>query len=89
MNAKSIENDARTRHCPLLGHEVNFAYCRQAGRELPCRKVLDCWWRAFDVGAFLREQFTPEQLQAALAPPPPKLATLVDLIDRARRASAE
>ena len=69
----------------MLGHEVTFSYCRRPARDLPCRKVLDCWWQAFDVEDFLRRHFSQEQLAGILAPPPPKVATLVELIEQARR----
>jgi hypothetical protein len=78
-------HDGRERRCPILGHDVHFSYCRHPGQELPCRKVLDCWWEAFGVEAFLRSHFTGEQIAGILAPPKPKVATLVDLIDQARK----
>lgn len=69
----------------MLGHPVPFSYCRQLNGELPCRLIADCWHEQFDVAAFLREHFTVEQLQAALAPPKPKMASLIELIEKARR----
>ena len=79
-------HDARTHRCPMLGHDVPFAYCRAPARELPCRKVFDCWWETFDVEGFVRAHFREEDIEAILAPPAPKVATLVDLIRRARQA---
>ena len=69
----------------MLGHPVPFSYCRQVNGGLPCRLIADCWHEQFDVATFLSEHFTPEQLQAALAPPKPKLASILDLIEKARR----
>ena len=43
------QHDQRKRHCPLLGHEIHFGYCRAPGSELPCRKIFDCWFRIFDI----------------------------------------
>ena len=77
--------DHRRRRCPMLGHELSFAYCRAPGKDLPCRKILDCWFETFDVRAFVREHFTDEQIRQALAPPADKMNTLVDLIQRARK----
>lgn len=79
-------HDARRRRCPMLGHDVSFAYCRTPGRDLPCAKVGDCWWETFDVEGFIRTHFTPDEVAQILAPPPDKAATIVDLIAKARQA---
>lgn len=72
----------------MLGHDLNFSYCRAPGRDLPCGKILDCWWKTFDVQAFLRQHFSEEQIQQVLAPREPKMATLVDLINKARASAS-
>ncbi|NQU75402.1 MAG: hypothetical protein HQ546_03675 [Planctomycetes bacterium] len=51
---------------------------------MPCRKILDCWWLLFDVEDFLRRHFDEAELQAILAPPRDKAATIWDLIEKAR-----
>jgi len=68
----------------MLGHPVPFGYCRRVAEGLPCRKVLDCWHERFDVVAFVREHYTPRELETAQAPPAPKIVTLVDLVRRAQ-----
>jgi hypothetical protein len=80
-------HDARSRHCPMLGHDVPFAYCRAPGRDLPCGKVADCWWETFDVETYLRTHWSSDQLAQVLAPRPDKLCSLVDLIAKARKAA--
>ncbi|HET6428117.1 MAG TPA: hypothetical protein VFJ30_06900 [Phycisphaerae bacterium] len=80
-------NDHRRRRCPMLGHDLTFAYCRAPAKQLPCRKILDCWFETFDVRAFLGEHFTDEQIRQALAPPVDKMTTLIDLIQRAREST--
>ena len=82
-------NDHRSRRCPMLGHPVSFAYCRAPGRDLPCGKVFDCWFETFPVEPFIRAHFSEQQIAQILAPRPDKLATLVELIDRARKAGRE
>lgn len=77
-------HDARETYCRMLGHDVPFRYCRALNAGLPCRRVADCWYTQFDVTSWLREHFTAEQLDRITAPPSPKIATLVDLINRAR-----
>jgi len=83
------QHDARRRRCPMLGHEVAFSYCRRPGRDLPCGRIADCWWEAFDVAGWLREQFSGEQLAEFLSPPKAKVASLVDLIRQARQRAGE
>ena len=70
----------------MLGHDLTFAYCRQPGTEVPCRRVFDCWWETFDVEAFLRAEFGEEMIQRLLAPRTDKMASLVELIQRAQQA---
>lgn len=84
--ASRNETDKRTRRCPRLGHPVSFEYCRRQADESLCPRILDCWWEAFDVEAHLREQGYGAQvdgLRERVAPP--KVATLVDLIEKAKR----
>ena len=83
------EHDGRKLRCRMLGHEVDFAYCRAPGAELPCRKILDCWFETFDVEAFLREHYSEEQIAQILAPPAPKIASLVDLIQQAQQRARQ
>jgi len=75
----------------MLGHEVPFSYCREPGKDLPCRKILDCWFETFDVDGFIHTFYTDDQIEQMLAPPADKLLTIVELIqqakDRAKRNS--
>ena len=80
-------HDARCRRCPMLGHEVPFSYCRSPGRELPCGRIFDCWWEAFDVASFLRAHLDEQEIQQILAPREAKVTSLVDLIRRAKEAA--
>ena len=83
------EHDDRKLRCRMLGHEVAFAYCRAPGTNLPCRKILDCWFETFDVQSFLREHFSQEQIAQILTPPAPKIASLVDLIQQAQNRAKQ
>jgi len=86
MNDDIRANDRRTRRCPMLGHEVAFSYCRQPASPLPCRKVFDCWWEAFDVEAFVRGHFADEDIEKILAPRQDKTVSLMQLIEQANSA---
>ena len=79
-------DDEREGYCRVLGHPVPFRYCRQLPEGQPCRLILDCWHERFDVQAFVRQHYTPEQVEAILAPPKTKLASIVELIEQARKA---
>ena len=78
-------HDARSRRCPMLGHDVTFAYCRAPGSDTPCRKILDCWWETFDIVAWVRETFGEEMPARLQAPPPDKPLTLFELMEQAKR----
>ncbi len=76
--------------CPRLGHQIHFAYCRAENQGLPCFKVLDCWYDHFLVEEFLRTELTPEQWEGVLGKPPrPKLLSLVELAQQARKRQQE
>jgi hypothetical protein len=78
--------DRRVRHCPTLGHEVEFSYCRAPGAPLPCGRIFDCWWEQFDVRAFIEAHYNPQQVAQILAPRQPKIVTLVELIEQAKQS---
>jgi hypothetical protein len=75
-----------SRRCPRLGGPVGFKYCMACEGDAPCAKVVDCWWETFDVVRFLRDNLPPERFEQLMrARPKPKIASLVELIDQARR----
>lgn len=82
------QHDAKRRRCGMLGHEVPFTYCREPGGPVPCRRIFDCWRDAFDVETFMRQHYAQETIERMCAPPTDKACTLVDLIRRAREATA-
>jgi hypothetical protein len=54
--------------------------------EHPCAKVVDCWWETFDIVQYLRDNLSEEQLNQVLnARPRSKVASLVELIDKAKK----
>jgi len=79
------ENDSRKRHCPMLGHEIAFSYCRAPGQQLPCRRIFDCWWECFDIKAFMESHYDAETLAKMTAPPPSKPLSLLELIEQAKK----
>ena len=83
----TAEHDDRQQRCRMLGHPVPFGYCRQLPEGKPCRLIVDCWQGYLDVKSYLEERYTPEEIEAILAPPKPKLASIVELIEQAKKAS--
>ena len=68
----------------MLGHELQFSYCRSPASDLPCRKIFDCWFRIFDVEGFIHQHFSQDDIEKMLAPRSNKALTLVELIEKAR-----
>jgi hypothetical protein len=83
------QNDERTRRCPLLGHQIPFSYCRKPGADIPCRKIFDCWWEAFDVKRFMEEHYSEETIAEILKPAVPKVSAILALVKQAKERMGE
>ena len=76
--------------CPRLGGPVTFGYCKIESMGRPCSKALDCWFAHFDVEAFFREVLSEEEFRECFArAPTPKMVTLIELIENARKAAED
>ena len=76
--------------CPRLGHQIHFSYCRQESQGRPCFKTLDCWHSHFDVQAYLQGELTTEEYEAAFCRPvKPKMLSLLELIEQAKKQKSE
>ncbi|MEA2102904.1 MAG: hypothetical protein U9P80_10105 [Thermodesulfobacteriota bacterium] len=80
-------HDAIETRCPMLGHLVPFRYCRRLNEGLPCRRIVGCWQDKIDAAAFVRDNYTREEIDRFMAPAPPKLTQIVELIKQARQRS--
>jgi hypothetical protein len=79
-----------TVRCPRLGHQIHFAYCRTEAGGLPCFKTIQCWQERFDAEGLLRSELTPAQWRKCFErPPTPKMMSLLELIEQARRQKAD
>jgi len=78
------------RRCPRLGNPVPFEYCEVCGDDQqPCFKILDCWWEHFDVVQYLKDNLSEDQFGHVMAArPKSKVASLVELIDQARKRNS-
>ena len=77
--------DSEEGYCRTLGHYVPFKYCRTMKDGIPCHRILDCWFERFPVEEYLREQYGIDGITRILEPPKPKISSLLDLIEKARR----
>jgi hypothetical protein len=76
--------------CPRLGHQITFSYCRVENRGLPCFKIVDCWYEHFMVEDFLRRELKPEEWEKVFnRPVKPKILSLVELIEEAKKRKNE
>jgi hypothetical protein len=76
--------------CPRLGHQITFSYCRVENRRLPCSKIVNCWYEHFMVEDFLREELKPEEWEEVFhRPVKPKIVSLVELIEEAKKRKDE
>jgi hypothetical protein len=74
--------------CPLLGHLVPFSYCRHENQGVPCQSILDCWQQYFLVEDYLRKELKNEEWERFLrAYPKPKIVSLVEKIEEAKKAN--
>jgi hypothetical protein len=76
--------------CPRLGGPVTFSYCRIERGALPCPRALDCWARYFDVEALFRQLMSNDEFaDCFFRPAQPKVVTLLEMIEKARRVLDE
>jgi hypothetical protein len=87
MNQKQ---EGLVRRCPRLGNPVPFNYCEVCGDDQqPCFKILDCWWEHFDVVQYLKEHLPEDQFRQLMAArPKPKVTSLIELIEQAKKRNA-
>ena len=84
------EHDALIIRCPMLGGEVPFQYCRTVNEDLPCRKIIICWEFRIEIGQFLNEHYSLDEIQRALAPSiKTRLDTILELIEKAKKIKGE
>ncbi|HBF42122.1 MAG TPA: hypothetical protein DDW42_00545 [Desulfobacteraceae bacterium] len=81
--------DDKTIRCPRIGGEVNFKFCRSENNMSPCRWIAGCWQRRFDINEFLTEHFSREEIDQISVPPKPKLESLVEMMEQAKKRIKE
>jgi hypothetical protein len=79
------QHDDKTMRCPRVGGYINFRFCRSENNLLPCRWIVGCWQMQMDINKFLDEHFSKEEMDKIFVPPKPKIESLVELIDQAKK----
>ena len=85
MNKLIEQHDEKTMRCPRVGGYVNFRFCRSENNLLPCRWIVGCWQMQMDINKFLGEHFSKEEMDKIFVPPKPKIESLVELIEQAKK----
>ncbi|OGQ07423.1 MAG: hypothetical protein A2026_19155 [Deltaproteobacteria bacterium RBG_19FT_COMBO_46_12] len=84
------EHDTLIIYCPQLGGEIPFRYCRMVNEDLPCRRIIVCWEFRIEIGKFLGEHYSMDQIQRASAPPTKtRMETILELIEKAKKVKEE
>jgi len=84
-NAMKKDYDSLQYHCPRLGHEVPFSYCRQEGGKMPCSRIVACWRRIFPVETWLKNALPPAEWETFCRQnQKDKITSLIDLIAKAK-----
>lgn len=71
--------------CPTLGHPLSFSYCRTTDGDKPCRRIYNCWFQRIPIEKYMQTYFPKETIDNIVAPPKPKMLSLVELIEKARQ----
>jgi N utilization substance protein B len=81
------DKDTLEQRCPRLGGPVSFKYCRTTGEgDLPCFKIMDCWWETFDIRTYLENTLSETAFKSITeAKPPYKILSILELIEQAKQ----
>ena len=80
------EHDHKLIRCPKLGDEMTFAYCLREAGDLPCARIIQCWFRSFDVASFLMNRLTGDEwMRFTGVPPGNKVVSLIEIIEKSKR----
>jgi len=78
------EYDKQEGYCKILGHFLTFDYCRTSNKNLPCGKVLDCWFQQFPVEKYIQDNYSAEERKKMFEPPKPKVLSLTEILEQAQ-----
>ena len=84
--------DDQELRCPRLGSVIPFRYCIISGdNDLPCWKILDCWWEIFDVEGYLKQNL-PEsvfnELIKTAEKPKNKIGSIIEIAQQVKKSKS-
>ena len=72
--------------CPRLGCDITFGYCRVERGDLPCSRLIDCWYPSIPVESWLAKELSPEQMgRFAGTAPKDHLSTLLEIAENLKK----
>ncbi len=80
--------DSYEKRCPILGHQIQFSYCRQSEEEKPCSRILSCWSNSLPIHTYISKFFGPDDIQRLKIIPKNKMYTIIDLINKIKEKSS-
>ena len=87
MTDRNIEDQER--RCPRLGSVIPFSYCIISGdNDLPCWKILDCWWEIFDVEGYLKQNLPEpvfDELIKIAEKPKNKIFSIIEIAQQVKK----
>ncbi len=81
--------DDKTIRCPRVGGEVNFRFCRFENNMLPCRWIVGGWEMRVDMNKFMTDHYSKEEMDRIFTPPRPKIESLLNLVEDAKKVKEE
>ena len=88
-NKNIAEFDEKETYCRKLGHFIQFNYCRteKQAQKLPCPKILDCWFEKIPIQDFIHQYYTKKDIAYIFQTSKPKITSILELIEKAKKIS--
>jgi hypothetical protein len=87
MSKSKEQFDTVESYCPMLGHALSFKYCRTMQMDLPCSRILDCWFERLPIQQYVGDHFTKEEQAQVFVPVKPKMVALADIVEKVKKES--
>lgn len=82
MSKSKEQFDAVETYCPMLGHGLTFKYCRTMQLDLPCGRILDCWFDRLPIQQYIGDHYTNAEQEQVFQPLKPKMTALADIVKK-------
>lgn len=81
------KHDEKTMRCRMLGQQIPFGYCRTCNNSIPCKKIYDCWFQAFDIEKFINEHYSQETIAKIKTPNQGRMSIIYDILKKHKKAT--